>query len=204
MGAEQMVLEYLKVLLTAPVLFSVIALVVIVVFGEDIKALILRVAKIKLPGGAELSTPQSKQLDAVEERPAPEPQENEEIQILGLPESLTEQQRVRVEQIVRSHIATAYLWEYRYLNYFLVRGTQVVLDWLINLPQATTYAHFDSTWLPLIPSAEERQAIITALRNHHLTLQDAAGMISVTPKGREYQQWRGPIPPLTNGSTGRS
>lgn len=191
-----MVLEYLKVLLTGPVLFSVVAIVVIFVFREDIKALILRVAKIKLPGGAEFSTSQSKQLDAEEERPVPEPRANEEIQIPGLPEGLTAEQREQVEQIIRSHIATAYTWEYRYLNYFLARGTQMVLDWLINLPQPTTYNHFDSTWLPLIPSAEERQAIIGALRNHHLIYQYEAGMISVTPKGREYQQWRGPLPPL--------
>jgi hypothetical protein len=204
MGTENMILEYLKVLLTAPVLFSVVALVVIVVFREDLKALMLRVAKIKLPGGAEFSTPQSQQMDAEEARPAPEPPAEDVVQISGLPEGLSEDQRVRVEQIIRSHIATAYTWEYRYLNYFLARGTQVVLDWLINLPQPTTYAHFDSTWLPLIPSAEERQAIIIALRNHHLILQDAADMISVTAKGREYQQWRGPLPPLTNGSTGRS
>ncbi len=204
MSTKGIVLEYLKVLLTAPVLFSLVALVVIIVFREDIKALILRVAKIKLPGGAEFSTSQSKQLVIEEEKPAPEPRANEGMPILGLPETLTTEQRGRIEQIIRSHIATAYIWEYRYLNYFLVRGTQVVLDWLTNLPQPTIYTHFDSTWLPLIPSAEERQAIIEALRNHHLIQQDEAGMMSVTPKGREYQQWRGPIPPLTNGSTGRS
>ncbi|WP_297797817.1 hypothetical protein [uncultured Marinobacter sp.] len=204
MSTAGLVLEYLKVLLSGPVLFSLVALVVIIVFREDIKALILRIAKIKLPGGTEFDTPQSKQLDAEEEKPAPEPRANDEMPILGLPEGLTAEQRERVEQVIRAHIATAYTWEYRYLNYFLARGTQVVLDWLINLPQPTTYAHFDSTWLPLIPSAEERQAIIGALRNHHLIQQDEAELISVTPKGREYQQWRGPLPPLTNGSTGRS
>lgn len=66
-------------------LFSLVAIVVIVVFREDIKALMLRVAKIKLPGGAEFSTSQSKQLDAEEEKPAPEPPVNEEVPIPELP-----------------------------------------------------------------------------------------------------------------------
>ena len=86
-----------------------------------------------------------------------------------------------------NHIATTYLWEYRYLNYFFVRGTQEVLDWLIGLVQSTTYAHFDSIWLPIIPSANERQSIINALQAHHLIqCDDETGLIQVNPKGHEY------------------
>lgn len=193
-----LILEYLKVLLTAPVLFSLVAVLIIKLFREDIKALILRVAKIRLPGGAEVSTPQSNQL-AAEEKPAPEPRVNDQIPISGLPADLTPQQKTTIEQLIRSHIATEYIWEYRYLNYFLARGTQHVLDWLIDLPQATTFSHFDAMWLPIIPSANERQAILSALQNHHLIQQDDSEIIVVTPKGREYQEWRGELPPLTSG-----
>ena len=83
-----------------------------------------------------------------------------------------------------------------------MRRTQVVLDWLIGLPQSTTYAHYDSFWLPIIPSANEKQAIINALQMHHLVMHDVtSNMITVTPKGREYQEWRGELPPLTSAST---
>lgn len=197
-------LEYLKVLLTGPVLFSIVALVFIFVFKEDIKALLLRVAKIKLPGGAEVSTPQSTRT-AEESTSTKEPNIDENVPIQNLPNDLTPQQKQTVEQLIRSHIATSYLWEYRYLNYFLARGTQEVLDWLISLPQSTNYAHFDATWLPIIPSANERQAIVNALQAHYLIqYNNETGLIQVSPKGREYQEWRGKLPPLTIGSTGRS
>ena len=204
MDIAKLILEYLKVLLSAPVLFAVVSIVFIVFFREDIKALILRIAKIRLPGGAEVSTPQSNQLAAEENKPVPEPAVNNQVPVTGLPADLTPQQRSTIEELIRSHIATAYVWEYRYLNYFLARGTQHVLDWLIGLQQSTTYALFESVWIPIIPSANERQAIITALQAHHLIQHEDSGLISVTPKGREYADWRGPLPPLTNDSTGRS
>lgn len=199
MENANLILEYLKVLLTAPVLFFLVAVLFITLFKEDIKALILRIAKIRLPGGTEVSTPQSNQLATEEQKPAPKPSVDNQVAVIGLPAELTPHQQSTIEQLIRSHIATAYIWEYRYLNYFLVRATQGVLDWLIGLPQATTYMHYDSVWLPIIPSANERLAIINALQTHHLIQQDASGMIVVTPKGREYQEWRGPLQqPLTN------
>ena len=153
---------------------------------------------LKFPGGTEVSTPQSARI-AEEATPANEPNVDNSVPIQNLPNDLNPQQKQAVEQLVRSHIATSYIWEYRYLIYYLVRGTQEVLDWLIGLPQATTYAHFDSTWLPIIPSANERQAIINALQAHHLIqYDDETGLIQVTPKGQEYQEWRGKLPPLTS------
>ena len=62
MEIVELFLNYPKVLLTWPVVFSIMALVFIFQFKEDLKALILRIAKIKLPGRAELTTPQSKRL----------------------------------------------------------------------------------------------------------------------------------------------
>ena len=202
MEIAKLVLEYLGVLLTAPFLFSVVAVVFICRFTEDIKALLLRVAKIKLPGGTEFSAPQSRSIVEEESKPPPE---TVEVAVHGIPSDLTQKQERAIEQLIRSHMATARLWEYRYLNYFLARGTKLVLDWLIGLPQATTYAHYDSCLLPSIPSANERQAIINALQTHHLvTRNESSNMIAVTPKGREYQEWSGALPPLTNASTGRS
>ena len=56
----------------------------------------------------------------------------------------------------------------------------------------------------MIPSANERQAIINALQMHHLVIREEySDMIRVTPKGREYQEWRGTLPPLTDPSMGR-
>ena len=132
-------LEYLGVLLTAPFLFSVVAVIFICRFTEDIKALLSRVAKIKLPGGTEFSALQSSRTVEAESKPPPE---TVGVSVQGIPSDLRSEQKQAIEQIIRSHIANARLWEYRYLNFFMARGTQTVLDWLIELPQPTTYAHY--------------------------------------------------------------
>lgn len=201
MEIAKLVLEYLKVLLSPQIIVGGVGFVFLFLFREDIKALLLRIAKIRLPGGTEVSTSQSERQvkeEKIEQKPLPAPQ----TPLPGLPSELTPQQRTAVEDILKAERATSYLWEYRYLNYFLVYGTQTVLDWFISLKQPTTYNHFDATWLPLIPSANERGAIINALQAHHL-IQVNDGAIQVTPKGMEYQQWRGKLPksPLTTGSS---
>jgi hypothetical protein len=43
-----------------------------------------------------------------------------------------------------------------------------------------------------VPNPVERLAILDALRNHHL-IDIVGDIITVTPKGREYIQWRGPV-----------
>jgi len=169
-------------------------------FVTEIRALIDRIAEIKLPGGGGLRTPQSRSIEEGENRPVPKVDDQA---IDGLPADLSPDHSRSVEQLVRPHIANSHLWEYRYLNHFLQRGTQETLDWLIGLPQPTTYAHYDSFWLPLIQSANERQAIIAALQMHHLIAHDATDVISITPKGREYQEWRGVLPALTRQATGQ-
>ena len=181
MEVANMVLDYLKVILTWPVLSNSVALVFILLFREDLKALILRIAKIKLPGGTEIDTPQSTRLPAEDNKPPPQASAQTMQAVSGIPSDLSTQQRAEVEALLRSHVANSYLWEYRYLNHFLARSTQVILDWLIGLPNSTSYELYDSYFLPLIPSANERQAIITALQAHHLIHQDSSGLISVSP-----------------------
>jgi len=194
MEIAKLILEYLKALLSAQVIFGGVSLVLFFWFREDIKALLLRIAKIRFPGGAEVSTSQSERQineERIEERLLPQPNTSD----IGLPDDLTSNQREVIKNIIGTARATAYLWEYRYLNHFLVYKTQMVLDWLISLPQTASYSLYDAIWLPLIPSAQEREAVISALETHHLVqIQD--GIIKVTPKGLEYKQWRGPLPQL--------
>lgn len=201
MEIAHLVLEYLKALLSPQDVAGGVVLTFFLLFHEDIKALLLRIAKIRFPDGTEVSTSQGER-KANEEQIENKPLPTFDISALvGLPEDLTPQQRVAIENILRAEKATSYLWEYRYLNYFLVYRTQEVLNWLIGLMQSTTYSHYDATWLPVIPSAQERNAILAALETHHL-IQVTDAVIQVTPKGKEYQQWRGPLPqlPLTTGS----
>ena len=200
MEVAKLVLEYLKVILSPQVIAGGIALSFFLIFREDIKALMLRIAKIKFPGGGEVSTSQlerTSEESTAENTPPPAPPGG-----VPLPEglSLTPDQVQVVRQVFEAERARAALWEYRYLNYFLVPTTQRVLDWLASLTTRTTVSLFDTFWLPMIPNAEERTAIINALQAHHLIVLTGE-LIEVTPKGREYINWRGTLPPLPAPST---
>lgn len=194
MKVAELVLEYLKVGLSPQVIAGTGVLVFLWLFKDDIRGLLRRVAKIRFPGGSELSTSQlDRESEEIEPRgewpPAapPEPQ--------SLPEnlSLTPEQVEAVAEAFKAERARATLWEYRYLNFYLAPTTQRVLDWLASLSSRTTFGLFDSFWMPIIPDAQERRAIISALQAHHL-IAIQGELIEVTPKGREYLQWRGPLP----------
>ena len=197
MEIAELVLEYLKVFISFPVAAVVIGLAVLIMFKESVSILLANISKAKLPGGIELETHQNLRNDQSDKKVSVPEDSIEKIE--GLPTSLNQQQKSEVESLLKSHIANTYLWEYRYLNFYFVKGTQLVLDWLITLNQATTVTHFDSIWMHTIPNANERLAIITSLQNHHLiNLDEVSGAIIVNPKGNEYQQWRGVLPQLTS------
>ena len=200
MEIETTILEYLTVLLSAPPLLSVVAVLVICRFTDDIRELLSRVARIRLPGGTEVATQQMRA--TVDDKPTTPPN-TEEIPVQGIPRDLAPDQQQEIAGLIRSHIASAYLWEYRYLNFFLARTTQFALDWLVDISQPTTFSHYDSFFLLIVPSPRERQAMIAALETHHLIkVDDNTKTIAVTSKGKEYHHWRGALPSPPNRSTG--
>jgi len=193
---SKIILDYVKVLTTSQIIYGAIALTFLFLFRKAIRTLIGRIARIKLPGGGELSTPQ--RLRSSEDK-------SNEVEKISVPSEdllpsnleLTPEQMKEIDEIFRAESAKAALWEYRYLNYFLVPQTQRVLDWLLSLSVRTTISMFDSFWMPIIPEANERKAIVNALQTHHLIMLTGE-LIEVTPKGKEYIQWRGPeLPPPT-------
>jgi len=182
-------LEYFKVLLSTQMVTGVILLVFMLLFKSDIKALILRIAKIRLPGGGEISTPQlEKQVkENILDKPIVLPKDTDDKNI---PDTLNKSELETIKTLLNAEKSRAYLWEYQYLNYYFVNGTQRVLDWLVSLENKTSLSLFDTSWLPIIPSPSERGAIISALENHYLIIIEN-DIITVSPKGYEYQYWRG-------------
>ena len=197
MEIAKLVLEYLKVVLSTPVVGGSVALAFFVLFRTELRGLLNRVAKIKFPGGAEVSTSQversSEEIPAKGQQPEPLPERASASVALPSNLTLTPDQVAKVEEGIAAERARAALWEYRYLNFFLARNTQRVLDWLASLSMRTTVAMFDAFWLPVLPLAQERQAIVAALQAHYL-IALSGELMEVTPKGREYLQWRGPLP----------
>ncbi len=188
-----LILEYLKVLLSAPVVAGAIAIVCLCLFRGEVRGLIARVGRIRFPGGELFASQQERtQADiAPKEQPPAVPQGQQP----QLPATITlaPQQAQQIGHLLQSERANAFLWEYRYLNLFLARSTQLVLDWLGTLQQPISVNLLDSHLQAYIVDAQERVAILRALQNHHLILIQN-NLVQITPKGREYLQWRGPLP----------
>ena len=170
-----------------------VVLVLVWVFRSDLKAIMSRIATIKFPG-VEIST--TSQIDRSAKIGSDElPPGSTPGQKTALPEGLTipQEQQELVRNFIQAQETTSRLWEYRYLNFYFVPNTQLVLDWLASLQNRPSIEMFHALWLPLIPSADDRKAILFALENHYL-ITVLEMMIEITDRGREYLQWRGPLP----------
>ena len=189
MTRSQLVLEILKVALSPQIIAGGCVLVFILGFRSELKDLFSRIARFRL-GGAEFDTPQAQRLERSDVAPTAQ-------LTLSLASAAGRSEEpadaASLCQRLDAERARAATWEYRYLNHFLARATQDVLDWLAGLQSRTSKSMYDTYWLPHIISAHEREAIITALQAHHL-IQIQNELIEVTPKGREYLTWRGPLP----------
>lgn len=86
--------------------------------------------------------------------------------------ALPPEQQELVKQVFQAERAAARLWEYRFLNLFLARGTQVILDWFVSLGQATTVNAYDAYWITYVTDGTQRRIILEVLVAHHLVQQD--------------------------------
>jgi len=192
MSASQFTIELLKIILGAPVIAGAISITFLILFRSDLKALIERIASVKFPGG-ELTTSQAARgvIPADSEENSLKTATPGQKELASVPQ-FTERDQRQVADTIDAANARATFWEYQFLNRFLVVDTQRILDWFASLPQRTTLEMYDSYWTPLIQNPAERNAIIVALHNHHL-ISISNGLVEVSPKGRDYLRWRGPL-----------
>jgi len=192
MEVANLILEYVKVVFSAPVIGGLLFISFIFYFKANLRNLIDRVAGITLPGGGGISMSQmesvAKVQEAVQNSP-PNPTSSNELSHIVL----SQKDQKIVKEVFDAERARSALWEYRYLNLFLVRTTQEVLDWLIAVKAPPTIMLANDWWQHAIPDPNERGAIFQALRSHNL-IDVQNDQIIVTPKGREYATWRGELP----------
>jgi hypothetical protein len=181
MEVAKLVLEYLRVVLSWPVITLALGGAFLWFFREEIKAALNRIAGFRFGDKELLMTQATNNVLA-----AAAPQPPEATPALPAANGPDTEERVSTER------ERALLWEYRFLNYFLVPRTQLILDWLASRPAMSVHT-YDSWLMGSVPNPTERIAVLNALRNHHLVdVRDNDHMIVVNPKGREYIQWRGP------------
>lgn len=190
-----LVLEYLRVLLSAQMVVGCVILAFLYIFKTEIGSLLSRIAKIKW-GPAELSAPQQ----PADTSSGATIGSQESPQTLPLPKdaSLSPDEKMRLVQAFNAESGLARLWEYRYLNYFFVANTKAVLGWLASQPSPTTITVYDAVWQPTITNADQRRTILNVLESHNMVVYDG-NLIEVTPKGHEYLGWLRSLNPA--GST---
>lgn len=180
--------EYLKILLSWPSIGLLITLILVNNFKQPLSDWLSRL-KIEY-GGAILS---GQQIATSPKGDADLPQIQETPKTVSpITEGLNEGQ---LKDLVLQWRANAYIWEYRYLNTYLVYNTQRVLDWLYDCNKSINLQLADTFWIQQIPRPEERIAIVDALSQHHL-IQITNSQMEITEKGREYVEFRGKVPSL--------
>jgi hypothetical protein len=191
-----LVLEYLKVAFSYPVVIGGVSVWFVRKYHEEIKRFLSRVRTLEGPGGIKIAAPESQserlalqplELDATlpaATGPVPSPS--------PLPPSNAE---IAAHQATEGAREAALIWQFRFFNLLLVRRTQLVLDRLETserLGTPTTIELFDAL-LSFVP-VQERKATFQVLRDYGLIELGANNVITVTPLGRRYLAWRGPMP----------
>lgn len=165
-------------------------------FREPLGKLIGRTSAVRFPG-VEWSTSQAERTADASAAPA-SPVVTGATDPPAAPAGLTQEQQTRIADIIRAESARAFLWEYRFLNFYLVPHTQRVLDWFGSLQQRPTLHFYGDLWSSTIYNIEERSAVLNALLDHGLVqatgpLNETTTLLEITLKGREYLQFRGPL-----------
>lgn len=218
MEIAELVLEYLKAVVTFPVLLAGLA----IYFRQEFRGILGRVARIRLPGGGEVEISQlDRSRDEIRHALPAEPELLEagassmgagqvvETEggvagtsgAVGVGEDVaggtpSENEAETLRQQVRAMTEAAAMWEFRYLNRFLVRRTQLMLQWFADREDfPPTLLSYDALFSDSIPDARERTAVLDALLQHHL-VQRVDGLLKISNKGKLFLQWRGPLPDL--------
>ena len=181
----KLLLEYLKVFVSWPVVVLIIALIVIWRFHQPLAEWIKNMA-LRVPGVIELG--QEKQSSPLKDF------EPEVLTAGDVPTDDTDLSHESSEETIKKLQATldreiniGKYWLYNYLSLFFVSNTKRVLAWL-NRQTATPVTEYHSNWANTVTSFEERSAILNALVNFYM-VNLAEGSISLRVYGKEFIEW---------------
>lgn len=201
MSIARLVLDYLGVLLSWPVMVFALGLVFLIRFRASLEYLLRNIGSIKLPGGAEilaqLPVPPEEDTDAdtaVDELPDTQRELVDALlsQLEAQQAQAMSEQEQR-EQTFRQLQWAALYWEFMYLSKFLVPKTQWVLKTLRTAQPPLTRTAFNHYW-PLwqFGGVTEREAVFSALTTTGLVQEDNS-VLKVTPKGDAFVQFVGGV-----------
>ena len=185
---NQIILEYLKVILTWPVAIFIISLVFLIKFSDSIRKYIAKITELTLPGGTTVKTQPESSISVdktMEEKGVRLSQE--EIQIVA--EKLNEldvriEENKQKEEIINYLAYRSEFFEFSYLNYFYVPKTKQILKWL-SLSTNATKKMYHILWDNI--NAVERDIIFSVLLNYGMVTYDPSNdSLNITDKGRRF------------------
>lgn len=196
--------EYITALLSWPVAVFVISIILLNKFSEEISSF-LRNTRIFKAGPVELQS--QLQTEAGTKSKKTSKKINQSIAKKGI--VLTDEQIKQLEvefnklsqetssqdeqiknkdQLIEYLAVRSELYEFMYLNLYLVQNTKLVLLWF-NV-QPFTKDFFNLSFQNTIPNPMEKEAIFNALLNNQLT-KAAAGNFKITEKGFRFLKFIG-------------
>jgi len=184
MNINQIILEYLSILLSWPLLVFILGIVFLFKFSNSIKTFLENLRSLKA-GPFEFSQQQKppeeiekKIEDKLEESGITLEKEDKEFQI-------SQQQ-----EVIRYWVERAKLYEFLYLNLYLVPNSKTALLWFINPSTKDNFIY--SFILPpqIVNQKEEKEAIFNALLSNGLIEQDGI-LFKISEKGKRFLKFLG-------------
>jgi len=186
-------LEAMKILVSWPFAVCSLGFAFGIAFKPEIRAFIVNIAEIWLPGGSRITTRQ---------QPTPENNTGNEItgpkDLSALPAQKTVEEYERLLQDARIGIA---YWRFQFLNWFLVPRTKEVLKWIGQTGGVTVGAYREFWRKVFVSEAESEITSSVLLQNWLITLD--SGLYKITPIGRDFLgflEGRFPPPSLLSGA----
>lgn len=198
----EIILEYIKVFISWPVVFLIVALIFIFKFKESIKLFLENMASIKV-GPFEASQIQTKiPEEKIEDQLTENLQEKgiilsqEQVQKLdevfnnlSKEKETKEQEIADKEQAIKYFAERAELYEFAYLSLYLVFNSKLALLWFYNQTSNTsTKENFNSQFIlnnPVINPFAEKEAIFNALLVNGL-LEQNGSLFKTSEKGTRF------------------
>lgn len=176
-------LEYFQLAFSWPPIALTIALVFLYSFKENIANFIDRGEEVTTPIGGMKATPQ------------PLPTEEKELPPIKdeLPASISEGEAKEILERLHEERQNTRLWQYRYLNKFLVQNTQHMLDAVRFADPGIQESLLKQALQQAGVGGDEFVAIMSALTTNDLVTTNN-GLVEITTKGRDYLTWRGSMP----------
>lgn len=186
----QIVLEYLKVLITWPLLGTLGLLIVALMFRHQLREFIDRLQHIRTPGGFEAETQQTPvPALTTEETPAASEELQGKLSTLQSELAHNESEKQHIVQMAIAAITKAEElarhWEFSYLDLFLVQHTKQVFAFLAGSPSSVEADRLAQLAAMMSLPPAEFGAITNALKTTEL-ISEADNRYMVTEKGKAF------------------